>query len=207
MTNGTQPAPGAAAAAPPVEDPVTALAATKVRAAFPDAIVDAVVTGRHPFLRVKAERLREVALLLRDDPDLRMDCCHLVSGVDWPAKKPGQAAEMEAVYHLVSYARKPDAAYRARDPRKGQKNDPWLCLKVRVPREKPEVPTVMDVWTGADWHERETYDLAGIVFTGREELPRILLPSDWPGHPLRRDWDWPSDYHGVPIVSPEEQEL
>jgi NADH-quinone oxidoreductase subunit C len=207
MTNGTKPTPGAAPAAPPVEDPVTALAATKVRAAFPDAIVEAVTTGRHPFLRVTPERLRDVARFVRDDPELRLECCHLISGVDWPAKKPGQANEMEAVYHLVSYARKPDPAYRLRDPRKGQKNDPWLCLKVRVPREKPEVPSVMDLWTGADWHERETYDLAGIRFTGREELVRILLPEDWPGHPLRKDWDWPSDYHGIPIISPEEQEL
>jgi NADH-quinone oxidoreductase subunit C len=66
---------------------------------------------------------------------------------------------------------------------------------------------VLDLWTGADWHEREVYDLSGIRFTGRTELPRILLPEDWPGHPLRRDWDYPSDYHGVPIISPEEQEL
>ena len=208
MTNGTKPTPGAAPAAPPpVEDPVTVLADRKVRAAFPDAVVEAVTAGRHPFLRVKAERLRDVARFLRDDPDLRFDCCHLVSGVDWLAKKPGQPNEMEAVYHLASYARRPDPAYRGRDPRKGQKNDGWLCLKVRVPREKPEVPTVMDVWTGADWHERETYDLTGIRFTGREELARILLPEDWPGHPIRKDWDWPSDYHGIPIIPPEEQEL
>ena len=207
MTDAAKPTPGAAPAAPPpVADPVTVLAERKVRAAFPDAIVEAVTTGRHPFLRLKAERLRDVARFLRDDADLRMDCCHLVSGVDWLAKKPGQASELEAVYHLVSYAKRPDPVYRTRDPRKGQKNDTWLCLKVRVPREKPEVPSVMDLWTGADWHERETFDLVGIRFTGRPELTRILLPEDWPGHPLRKDWDWPSDYHGIPIISPEEQE-
>ena len=74
---------------------------------------------------------------------------------------------------------------------------------MRVPRDRPEVPSVMDVWPGADWHERETYDLVGIRFTGRDSLRRILLPEDWPGHPLRKDWKFPADYHGVPIVPPE----
>jgi NADH-quinone oxidoreductase subunit C len=193
--------------APAVEDPVTVLALSKIRARFPDAVVESVTSGRHPFLRVGVERLRDVCLLVRDDTDLRMDCCHLLSGVDWPAKKPGEKAEMEVLYHLVSYERRPDPVYRSRDPRKNEKNDAWLCLKVRVPREKPEVPSVMDLWTGADWHERETWDLFGIRFTGRAELPRILLPEDWPGHPMRKDWEYPADYHGVPIVPPEEQEL
>jgi NADH-quinone oxidoreductase subunit C len=78
---------------------------------------------------------------------------------------------------------------------------------VRVPSEKPEVESVMDLWTGADWHERETWDLVGIRFTGRRDLLRILLPEDWPGHPLRKDWEFPVGYHGVPIIPPEEQEL
>jgi NADH-quinone oxidoreductase subunit C len=186
---------------------VTVLAARKVREAFPDAIVEAATSGRHPYLRVKAERLRDVAKFVRDDAELRMECCHLVSGVDWKSRKAGEPDEMEAVYHLCSYAVRPDAAYATRDPRKNEKNDPFLCLKVRVPRAKPEVPTVMDIWIGADWHERETWDLFGIRFTGRDELPRILLPEDWPGHPMRKDWDYPNDYHGVPIIPPEEQEL
>jgi NADH-quinone oxidoreductase subunit C len=180
-------------------DPVTALALAKLRAAFPDAVVAAEEGGRHPFIRVRPERLKEACLLLRDDPDLRLDCCHLVSGVDWPAKKPGETGELEAVYHLVSYARKPDPAYRKR----AGKNDAWVALKVRVPRDKAEVPSVLDVWTGADWHERETWDLVGIRFTGRDELTRILLPEDWPGHPLRKDWEYPATYHGIPIVPPE----
>ena len=190
------PSPAAAAVSP---DPVTVRALTLLRARMPEAVVAAEEGGRHPWIRVKPEAIHAACLLLRDDPGTRLDCCHLISGVDWPAKKPGEVGEIEVVYHLVSYALPFDPAYRLRKP----KNDPFVALKVRVPRERPEVPTVMDVWTGADWHERETYDLVGVVFTGRKELPRILLPEDWPGHPLRKDWEYPTSFHGVPIVPPE----
>jgi NADH-quinone oxidoreductase subunit C len=152
--------------------------------------------GRHPWIRVGAANLRAAARTLRDDPALRYDCCHLISAVDWPDEDP---PAIDVVYHLVSYARRPEPSYRTRTP----KNDGFLVLKVRVPREAPEVPTVMDLWTGADWHERETWDLMGVRFTGRAELTRVLLPEDWPGHPLRKDWVYPARYHGVPIIPPE----
>jgi len=182
------------AAAP--EDPVTVRALDVLRRELPDAVVGAVTTGRHPFIEVTAEGLHGACLLLRDDDDLLYDCCHLISGVDRPDQE-----QIEVVYHLASYARGTDAEYRKR----AEKNDPWVCLKVRVPRDAPEVPTVADLWTGADWHERETYDLMGVVFTGRKELRRILLPEDWPGHPLRKDWEYPVSYHGIPMVPPEAQ--
>jgi len=185
-----------AAATPPAEDPVTRRAADAIRAAFPEALEEGVLEGRHPFLVVKPAWLRPCCVLLRDDERLRFDCCHLISGVDRP-----DAAQIEVVYHLVSYARKEPAEYRKR----AAKNDGWVALKVRVPRDDARVPTVCDIWTGADWHERETYDLMGVVFTGRTDLRRILLPEDWPGHPLRKDWAWPVAYHGVPIVPPEAQ--
>ncbi len=180
----------------PPEDPVTLRALALLRKAHPDAVVDAVTTGRHPYIEVTADGLCDACLLLRDHDELLYDCCHLVTGVDRPDDQ-----QIEVVYHLVSYARLPDDEYRKR----AEKNDPWVALKVRVPRDKPEVPTVSNVWTGADWHERETYDLVGVIFTGREELRRILLPEDWPGHPLRKDWEFPVEYHGVPIVPPEAQ--
>jgi len=182
-------------AAPP-EDPVTLRALELLRQEHPDAVVDALTTGRHPFIEVTADGLHEACVLLRDHDELLYDCCHLVSGVDRPDQE-----QIEVVYHLVSYSTHPGDAYRKR----AEKNDPYVALKVRVPRDKPEVPTISDVWTGADWHERETYDLVGVIFTGREELRRILLPEDWPGHPLRKDWEFPVGYHGVPIVPPEAQ--
>ena len=189
---------------PAIADPVTERALARIREHHGDAVVAATTEGQHPFIQVRAEGLRDVARLLRDDPSTRMDCCHLVSGVDWP-----KAGELEAVYHLCSYALDADAlagvtGYTTREAeRLDVKRDAWICLKVRVPRDKPEVPTVMDLWVGADWHERETFDLVGIRFTGRKDLQRILLPEDWPGHPLQKDWAFPAAYHGVPIVPPE----
>ena len=181
-------------------DPVTAFASKRIRARFPQAIVEESLGGRHPWLRIRPEDLVAVATFLRDDPELAYSTCHLVSGVDWPAKTPAEGpGTLEAVYHLVSYAKRPDAAYR----RRALKNDAFLVLKVRVPRDQPLVPSVMGVWGGADWHERETWDLVGIRFTGRPPLRRILLPEDWPGHPLRKDWEYPADYHGIPVIPPE----
>jgi NADH-quinone oxidoreductase subunit C len=194
------PAPAAGAAPVPAPDRITALAARRVRERFPDAIVEEVLAGRHPFLRLVPERLVEVCTFLRDDPELRFDGLSIVTGVDWPAKAPADGpGSLEVVYHLVSYARRPEVA----DRKAALKNDGFLALKVRVPRDRPEVPSVMGVWPGADWHERETWDLLGVRFTGRGPLRRILLPEDWPGHPLRKDWDYPADYHGIPIIPPE----
>ena len=180
----------------PSPDPITEAALRRLEAGLPGAVVASELTGRHPYLVLDAAKLRDACLLLRDDETLRYDCCHLLTGTDWPDKD-----QIEVVYHLVSYTIKPDAAYRTRP----EKNDPWLALKVFVPRGEPAVPSVADIWTGADWHERETYDLVGVVFTGRAELRRILLPEDWPGHPLRKDWEFPVSYHGIPIIPPEAQ--
>jgi NADH-quinone oxidoreductase subunit C len=79
-----------------------------------------------------------------------------------------------------------------------------LTVKVVVPRWKdgvagqlPEVPTVSDVWRAADWHEREVYDLSGVWFSGHPDPRRILCPEDWAGHPLRKDYEMPLEYHGI----------
>ncbi len=63
--------------------------------------------------------------------------------------------------------------------------------------ELPEVPSVTSLWRTADWHEREVYDLSGVWFTGHPELTRILLADDWVGHPLRKDYEFPLEYHGI----------
>jgi len=197
--NSPTPAGAPAADAGP-RDPVTAHAARLVQAKVPGAVVEVVETGRHPFLRITAEHLVAACLVLRDDPELALDCCHLVSAVDWLGKTPADGpGSIEVVYHLVSYAKKTSAAYR----RSAVKNDGFVVLRVRVPRDKPEVPSVMGVWVGADWHEREMWDLMGVKFTDRPLLRRILLPEDWPGHPLRKDWAYPVEYHGIPIIPPE----
>jgi len=79
-----------------------------------------------------------------------------------------------------------------------------LMIRVVLPRWKdgaqgslPEVPTVSHLWRTADWHEREGYDLMGVYFTGHADLRRILCPEDWAGHPLRKDYQMPEEYHGI----------
>ena len=91
------------------------------------------------------------------------------------------------VYHLSSIAKKHSLVVKANLPR-------W---KDDVEGQLPEVPTVSDVWRTADWHERELYDLSGVRFVGHPNLRRILCPEDWVGHPLRKDYEMPLEYHGI----------
>ena len=87
------------------------------------------------------------------------------------------------MYHLLSVERNRRAQVRA-----------W------VPREKSEIETVSSIWPAADWHERETYDLMGVVFLNHPDPRRILCPEDWVGFPLRKDYEFPKEYHGISCV-------
>ena len=144
-----------------------------------------------PWAEVAPESLAEVCAFLRDEPELRFNFLHCISGVDYlqtdPKKKVDWQPHVEVMYHLSSMVH-------------GHR----LVLKVVLPRWKdgvegrlPEVPTVSGVWKTADWHEREVYDLSGIFFRGHPDLRRILCPEDWAGHPLRRDYVMPLEYHGI----------
>jgi len=143
-----------------------------LKEALPDAIEEVVEDGTHPFVRVKAESIVEAARVLREKCGAAM--LHQVSGVDF-------ADHMEAVYHFARV--EPEAAF--------------FCLKVSVPRDDPVVPTLAHEWRSANWGERETWDLVGIRFEGHPHHFRILLPEDWEGHPLRKDYEMPTEYHGV----------
>ncbi len=146
-----------------------------------------------PWAAVDAADLIAMCRFLRDDPRLRFDMLNSISGVDYlepdPKKAPkaGFDPHTEVVYHLSSLP------HRHR-----------FVLKVMLPRWKddkpgvlPEVPSVTSLWATADWHEREVYDLSGIWFTGHPDLTRILLSEDWVGHPLRKDYEFPLEYHGI----------
>ncbi|TRY25727.1 NADH-quinone oxidoreductase subunit C [Brevibacillus sp. LEMMJ03] len=117
-----------------------------------------------PTLVVKNERWHEVARFLKEDEALAFDYLSDLHGVDYEDR-------MEVYYHFYSY-----------------KNRQSLAVKVKTNREQPSVPSVMDIWRGADWSERETFDLLGIYFPGHTELRRILLPDEWVGYPLRKDY-------------------
>jgi NADH-quinone oxidoreductase subunit C len=132
-----------------------------------DAEIQAVDAPDCPTLVVAGERLLEVARLLRDHPSLRYDVLVEVTAADyWPAEP-----RFEVVYHLVA------TAVPAR-----------LRLKVRVGGVDPRVISVHTVWASADWLEREVWDLFGIVFEQHGDLRRLLMPEDWTGHPLRKDY-------------------
>ena len=146
-----------------------------------------------PWIEVSAEGLAEVCGLLHDDPELRFDMLHCITGVDYfePDPKKAQKVDwqphLEVIYHLSSLV------HRHR-----------LVLKVMLPRWKdevqgqlPQVPSVSGVWRTANWHEREVYDLTGVRFVGHPDLRRILCPEDWEGHPLRKDYKMPAEYHGI----------
>ena len=161
--------------------------AARVQEALPGAIEGTVVDRDEVTLHVDGRRLVEVARLLRDDPDMRFEMLASLSGVDYIS----EPRRLHAVYHLLSLT------YRRR-----------IRLEVAVPVEDPHVPSVVDVWPTADWHERETYDFFGIVFDGHPHLTRIEMPDDWEGHPQRKDYPLggvPVEYKGAEIAPPDNR--
>jgi NADH-quinone oxidoreductase subunit C len=140
--------------------------------------------AKQPFAVVAAGAIAEVAAFAKADAELALDNLMCLAAVDYPKETPPR---MEVVYHLLSY-----------------KHLHQFVLKVQVPREDPRLPTVEATWGVANWHEREAYDLFGIAFEGHSDLRRILLPDDWQGHPLRKDWQDPEFYNGM-RVKPTQQ--
>ncbi len=172
---------------------------------FGDAVVGWHPDGPEPCAEVAPARVADVALFLRDDPRLAFALLMCLSGIDWDgydaagkgksvailgyrADGTPEAGERVATgdlgvaYHLYSYAHRHK-----------------FTLRARVPRAQPSLPTVCRVWPTAAWHEREAWDLLGIVFTGHPDPRRILLEDGWIGHPLRKDYAMPGAWEGVPL--------
>jgi NADH-quinone oxidoreductase subunit C len=120
--------------------------------------------------------LVEVCEYFKGDAETAFDCLSNESGVDYKDR-------IEVVYHLFSYQHRHQ-----------------IVLKVKLPREDPQVPTLENVWKSANWMEREIYDLLGVNFTGHSDMRRLLMPEDWIGHPLRKDFVEPQEYHGISTV-------
>ena len=155
---------------------------------FTDAIERVVVDRGELTLHIKRDRLVEVAFKLRDTASLRFEMCLGVSGVHYPEQT---GRELHIVYVLLSLT-----------------HNRRVRLEVSVPDSDPHLPSLVEVWGGTNWHERETWDMFGIIFDGHPGLTRILMPDDWPGHPQRKDYPLggiPIEYKGATVPAPSER--
>ncbi len=166
---------------------------SQLAAQFGAAVIEAKLDALDPSIEIAADSILEVARYLKSDPNLRLDALNDLSAVDYcepdaaKQKKFGHEPHLEVVYHLYSYTHKH-----------------WIVIKVKLPRWKndqtgeiPDLASVSSVWAIADWHEREAYDMMGIRFTNHPNLRRILTSEDWVGYPLRKDYEFPAEYHGI----------
>jgi NADH-quinone oxidoreductase subunit C len=140
---------------------------------------------KDPWMQVAPPKLRAVCAFLRDDPRLTCNWLECITGVDYPTKN-----QIAVVYHFYSHSKK----HR-------------VVLKAFLPRDNPVLSSLAVEFPVANWQERECYDLLGIRFDGHPDLRRILLPDDWEGHPLRKDYVEKSDYHGIPTTRPNPLDL
>jgi NADH-quinone oxidoreductase subunit C len=143
---------------------------------FPGQILEAFPEDKHPRVHVDAAHWRGIAEFLKNDPRLKFDWLACLSGVDYVADQ-----KMAVVYDLWSFD-----------------HQHTFAVKAFAPRENPRFPSVADLWRAADWHEREAFDLFGMQFDGHPDPRRILLADDWVGYPLRKDYVFPREYHGIP---------
>ncbi len=141
----------------------------KLKARFPEAVLEVKDFRGETTVKVRPENLLEVGRFLREEQ--QYDLLIHVTGVDYLNYMNGRGARFEAVYNLYSVPR-----------------HERLRLKVPLAGEPPTAPSVTGIWPGANWHEREAYDLLGIVFEGHPDLRRIMMPDDWVGHPLHKDY-------------------
>ncbi len=134
---------------------------------------------------IAPDRLVDVMTYLRDDPALRFDFLQNVTAVDWPKEQ-----RLQSVYHLFSYTHRHE-----------------IGVKVNLPRAQPRVASLASLWKSANWLEREQYDLLGIVYEGHPDLRRLMMPDDWLGHPMRKDYKEATEYRGMPTTRPSPMNL
>lgn len=148
----------------------------RLKAAFGAAIGDlAAPAAGDPHVRIEPARVLDVCRFVQAEKDLRFNSLVCVSGLDLKDR-------LASVYHLHSLVHKH-----------------WLVLRCELPRDNPRVPSVCPVWKAANWLERETYDMFGIVYEGHPDLRRILCPDDWEGWPLRKDYKVQETWHGLRV--------
>lgn len=165
----------------------------QLRDRFGEDIRALVVEAFDPWIEVSAERLADVCRFLKHHEAYQFNLLNCITAVDYfepDAKKAAKVdwqPHVQMLYHMSSTVLKHTLVIKVRLPR-------W---KSETPGQLPEVPSVSGVWRTADWHEREVFDLMGVMFVGHPDLRRILCPEDWEGHPLRKDYVMPLEYHGI----------
>lgn len=142
---------------------------------FGDKIIESKPEAICPSIVVAPAANLEVCRFMSTDERLLMNHLELLGGSDYKDR-------IEVVYVLTSL-----------------KHQHRYTLKCRLPRENPSLPSVESIWAAANWHEREAYDMFGIVFEGHSDLRRILCPDDWEGYPLRKDYQFPKSYRDMPV--------
>ncbi|HET56632.1 MAG TPA: NADH-quinone oxidoreductase subunit C [Ignavibacteria bacterium] len=160
---------------------------------FPDADIQIdLETPTEPIISIPPKSVHNISLFLRDEEELLFDSLMCLSGVDDAnGEKIKQEDDSEIIkggtlsvyYHLYSVSLKHK-----------------ITIKTSADRENPEVESVEPIWKTADWHEREAYDMFGIIFLNHPNLKRILMPYDWDaGYPLRKDYKNPEFYKGMKV--------
>jgi NADH-quinone oxidoreductase subunit C len=148
-----------------------------LKSAFGEAVIEVKPDGvLDPWIKVAPDRMGDIARFLRDNDHFSFDSLMLLSGMDYTGGKLG------VVYHLHSL-----------------KWNHKIVIKTGVSAENPRVRSVEAIWKTANWHEREAFDMYGIVFDGHPDLRRILMPDDWEGYPLRKDYAVPEYYNGMKV--------
>tara|TARA_Y100000768_G_scaffold385996_1_gene373370 strand:+ start:482 stop:1393 length:912 start_codon:yes stop_codon:yes gene_type:complete len=145
---------------------------------FPNSIIE---NEEGDYIQIKPDEWNELAVWLKSEPSLLFDSLQCQMGIDIGDDK------LESRYNLHS-----------------MELDHYIEIRIAVPRSDAKIPSVEQVWRIADWFERETYDMLGIEYTGHRDLRRILLPDDWEGWPLRKDYQVQETYHGIVVPKMKE---
>lgn len=168
--------------------------AAALKTKFGDVVLKAVEKTHKgdAFVVVDPAQIVSVLQFLRDDERFYCTNLQLISAVDYPTANPIEGAtpytspfkdgHIAVVYNLYSYAHRHQ-----------------LTVKAYVDRNTPKLPSVSDLFRCANWYERECYDMTGVEFSGHPNHIRILLPQDWVGYPLRRDYVFPEEYNGMKV--------
>ncbi len=141
------------------------------------------IPSNPPCLVIDGNRIFKVCELLRDDPSTSYEMLECISGID----NGREAGTMEVIYNLCSISLESQIALRV------------ILTRPEENKKMPEIDSVSSLWGTAVWLERETFDLLGIIFRGNPDLRRILLPTDWIGYPLRKDYKPEEYFHHVKV--------